>query len=191
MWHDTCNVPVAGLTVVLEGPCLEDEAIFQDDSGEGVDEEEDEGQDEAPHNHNAPRLWQLHQLCDLKAGEVIQSKECQQRLKSSHNMPLRPIRTAITAPIMKPISAGEVIHSKECQQHLQSRRNMPSSPTCTTTHSTYHENKLSSGQEPITLATGLHIPHNAQVTVVGAMRVHAALPAAPHISCSCCTAARS
>ena len=67
---------------VWKGSYLENEAIPQDEAGDGIHHNEDQGQDEAPHNDDAPRLWQLHQLCDLKACEVIDSKQRQQHLQA-------------------------------------------------------------------------------------------------------------
>lgn len=53
---------------------LQNEAILQDEARDGVDQDKDQGQHEAPHHDDAPGLWELHQLGDLKAREVINRK---------------------------------------------------------------------------------------------------------------------
>ena len=59
---------------------LQDETILQDEACDGIDEDKDQGQHQAPHHDDAPGLWKLHQFGDLKACEVIDREQAQQDL---------------------------------------------------------------------------------------------------------------
>ncbi len=59
---------------------LENEAVLQDEASDTEDEHQDQWEDQAPNNNDAPWLWQLHQFRDLEACEVVDGKERQEHL---------------------------------------------------------------------------------------------------------------
>lgn len=60
---------------------LEDESILEGRIGEGVGEHKHCGQHNAPHKDDAVRLRQLHELGDLKPGDVVDGEQCTQSLQ--------------------------------------------------------------------------------------------------------------
>ena len=59
----------------------ENEIVLEDEVGEAGHEDEDGWEHKAPQEYDAVRLWQLHQIGDLEAGDVINGK---QRCQSLH-----------------------------------------------------------------------------------------------------------
>ncbi len=50
---------------------LEDEVVLEDKVGDAGYKDEDSREDSSPQEDDAIRFWQLHQISDLEAGDVI------------------------------------------------------------------------------------------------------------------------
>ena len=63
---------------------LEDEVVSENKVGDAGYEDEDGREDSSPQEYDAVRLWQLHQVSDLEASDVIYGEECKQGLQAAH-----------------------------------------------------------------------------------------------------------
>lgn len=63
-------------------PYLEDQVVLEDKVCDACYEDEEGREDGTPQEDDAVRLWQLHQVGDLKASDVIDRKQSQQGLQA-------------------------------------------------------------------------------------------------------------
>lgn len=62
---------------------LEDEVVPENKVGDAGYENEDGREDSSPQENDTVRLWQLYQVSNLEASDVIYGKECKQGLQAT------------------------------------------------------------------------------------------------------------